>query len=159
MSPQPRRTTHDHDGDLVVFLIGMRINRPLRVRAWLPVLAAMPPMIAELSRHPELGMLGATSALGPGGPLVVQYWRDLASLHAYASAGGGRHRAAWTAFNRRARTAGDAVGIWHETYVVPAGHHESFYSAVPGFGLAAAVGSAPVGPGRERAAQRLGVPA
>ncbi|PPK98567.1 uncharacterized protein DUF4188 [Kineococcus xinjiangensis] len=157
MSARPVPTTHDHDGDLVVFLIGMRINRPLRIGAWLPVLRAMPPMLQELARRPELGMLHATSALGPGGPLVVQYWRDLASLQAYAHAEGGLHRAAWREFNARARRAGDAVGIWHETLVVPAGHHESVYVAAPGLGLAAAFGAVPVGRGRERAAQRLRV--
>ena len=28
----PARMTHDYDGDLVVFLIGMRINKPWDVR-------------------------------------------------------------------------------------------------------------------------------
>ena len=35
------RWTHTHEGDLTVFLIGMRINRIWRPDAWLPVLAAM----------------------------------------------------------------------------------------------------------------------
>ena len=157
MSAPPVPTTHDHDGDLVVFLIGMRVNRPLRVRAWLPPLLAMPAMLRELARDPESGLLHATSALGPDGPLVVQYWRDLASLHAYAHAAGGAHRRAWREFNARARRAGDAVTVWHETYAVPAGHHESFSSGGWVHGLAAAVGGAPIARGRERAAQRLEV--
>ncbi len=36
------RMTHDYDGDLVVFLIGMRINKPWRPDLWLPVFNAMP---------------------------------------------------------------------------------------------------------------------
>ena len=151
--------THDHDGDLVVFLIGMRINAPLKPWRWLPVLRAMPPMLRELAQHPELGMLHAVNALGPGGPLVVQYWRDEESLHAYAHAEGGLHRQAWRDFNALARRAGGDVGIWHETFVVPAGHHESFYGAVPRFGLAGAFGQVPVARGRERARQRLRLPA
>jgi hypothetical protein len=46
----PARMTHDYDGDLVVFLIGMRINKPWRPDLWLPVFFAMPAMLAELSK-------------------------------------------------------------------------------------------------------------
>mgnify|MGYP003693751701 CR=1 FL=1 len=46
----PSRMTHDHDGDLVLFLIGMRINKPWRPDLWLPVFNAMPAMLAELSK-------------------------------------------------------------------------------------------------------------
>ncbi|GAB7190541.1 DUF4188 domain-containing protein [Kineococcus sp. NUM-3379] len=155
----PARTTHDHDGDLVVFLIGMRINAPLQPWRWLPVLRAMPPMVAELSRQPELGALHTVNALGPGGPFLVQYWKDAASLHAYAHAPDGQHVAAWRQFNALARRAGDAVGIWHETFVVPAGHHESISVGMPPHGIAAAFGAVPVARGRERAGQRLRVPA
>ena len=155
--PVPRPTTHDHDGDLVVFLIGMRINALHKPWAWLPVLRAMPPMIEELSRQPELGVLHGYGALGPGGPFVVQYWRDVESLHAYAHAEGGLHLAAWRDFNARARRAGDAVGIWHETFVVPAGHAESVSVGMPPHGLGKAFGTIPVARGRERAAQRLRV--
>ena len=36
------RVTAELPGEFVVFLIGMRINKPLRVHQWLPVMAAMP---------------------------------------------------------------------------------------------------------------------
>ena len=42
------RLTANLEGDFVVFLIGMRINRPLRVDRWMPVAAAMPRMLKEL---------------------------------------------------------------------------------------------------------------
>ena len=38
---QNGRLTHDHRGELVVFMIGMRVNRWWRVRSWLPVLASI----------------------------------------------------------------------------------------------------------------------
>ena len=38
----PDRVTADLPGEFVVFLIGMRINRPLLVHKSLPVAAAMP---------------------------------------------------------------------------------------------------------------------
>ena len=45
---QAGRWTHDHDGGVVVFLIGARINKPLAVRRWWPVISAMPRMLREL---------------------------------------------------------------------------------------------------------------
>ena len=79
------RMTHDHDGELVVFLIGMRINRWWRPDLWLPVFNAMPPMLAELSKDPESGMLGYRLTLGEGGPLLIMYWDSHELLYAYAS--------------------------------------------------------------------------
>jgi hypothetical protein len=152
--PLSGRMTHEHDGELVVFLIGMRINRPWRPDLWLPVFGAMPRMLAELSQDPRSGLLGYRILLGAGGPTVVQYWSSAEKLQAYASAPEQQHRPAWTAFNRRARTAPGAVGIWHETYVVE--RAEAIYVAVPSMGLGAATSTVPVGRRTERAAQRLG---
>lgn len=150
----PARMTHDHDGDLVVFLIGMRVNRLWRPDLWLPVFAAMPKMLAELSQDRESGLLGYRILFGAGGPTVVQYWSSAEKLYAYAAQPDAEHRPAWTAFNRRARTVPGAVGIWHETYLVD--RAESVYVATPPMGLAAATGSVPVGRRGDRAAQRLG---
>lgn len=149
----PQRMTHQHDGDLVVFLIGMRVNRPWRPDLWLPVFGAMPKMLAELTEDPGSGLLGYRILLGAGGPTVVQYWSSTEQLYAYASAPEQEHRPAWTAFNRRARQAPGAVGIWHETYVVE--RAESIYVGTPPMGLAAATGSVPVGRRSDRATQRL----
>ena len=44
----PDRLTHALDGDVAVFLIGMTINKPWRPDRWVPVLAAMGPMLREL---------------------------------------------------------------------------------------------------------------
>lgn len=52
-----RRTTADAHGDVVVLLIGMRINRLWAVHQWLPVMFAMFRMLAELKRAPERGLL------------------------------------------------------------------------------------------------------
>ncbi|MFB6255318.1 MAG: monooxygenase family protein [Haloplanus sp.] len=38
----PERVTAEVEGDLVVFLIGMRINSLWKVHRWLPVFLAMP---------------------------------------------------------------------------------------------------------------------
>ena len=149
------RMTHDYNGDLVVFLLGMRINRPWRPDLWLPVFNAMPRMLAELSKDPDSGLLGYRLMIGAGGPLVVQYWSSSEKLYAYASDRTSEHRPAWAAFNRQVRKAPGAIGIWHETYVVE--RAESIYTGMPVSGLAAATTSIPVARRGETAAERLGV--
>ena len=54
---RPERLTAHMEGEFVVFLIGMRINQPLLVHKWLPVILAMPKMIKELYTQPEHGFL------------------------------------------------------------------------------------------------------
>lgn len=50
----PKRVTARIDGDFVVFLIGMRINKPWTVHKWLPVFRAMSRMIRGIrSRGPD----------------------------------------------------------------------------------------------------------
>ena len=41
----------------MVFLIGMRINKPWKIHKWLPVAQAMSSMLNELYRNPDLGLL------------------------------------------------------------------------------------------------------
>ncbi len=122
---QERRTAAA-EGDVVVFLIGMRINKLRRLRSWLPVFRAMPRMLRELSQDKESGLLHYRLVLG--GPrlfTVIQYWESKEKLLAYATDAGKEHRPAWTAYNRSARNAGGAVGIWHETCLVPGGRYEN----------------------------------
>ena len=53
------RLTASIEGEFVVFLIGMRINSPLKIHKWFPVAQAMPRMVNELYRQPELGFIHA----------------------------------------------------------------------------------------------------
>lgn len=133
----PGRYTAQSKEPFVVFLIGMRINRLLAVPSWTRVAAAMPRMIAELKRQPELGMLHAEFFLYWRGVAVLQYWRSFEQLHAYAHAKNAAHLPAWAEFNRRIGGNG-VVGIWHETYTVAPGHYETIYGNMPRFGLSAA---------------------
>jgi hypothetical protein len=135
MSVFPGRYTGSIDGDFVVFLIGMRINRPLKVHRWLPVFTAMPRMIRELQADPGSGFLGATQGFMTTGPTLIQYWRSFEHLERYARDPDGRHFPAWKRFNQTVRASGD-VGIWHETYRVAAGGGESIYGNMPRIGLA-----------------------
>ena len=122
------------DGDFVVFLIGMRINKPLKVHKWLPVALAMPRMLKEVSADPESGFLGCERFLG----VIVQYWRSFEHLERYARSHDGEHWPAWVEFNKKVRVASGDVGIWHETYKVAAGQYECVYGATPRIGLAKA---------------------
>lgn len=134
-----------------VFVIGMRVTRPWRVRAWLPVMAAMPKMLIHLRRRPEAGMLDARLYLGRS-LMVLSYWRSADDLRRFASDPDAPHLPVWRWFTRELADT-DSVGIWHETYVV--GEHESISSGMAPQGLARAVGWCPVGPGTATAAGRL----
>ena len=147
------RLTATLGGDFAVFLIGMRINRPLMIHKWLPVVNAMPRMLKELYRHPELGFIHAESWFSRT-VILVQYWRSMEQLLAYAANKRGEHLPAWRAFNRAVGTDG-SVGIWHETYAVSAGRYENIYINMPAFGLGKAGTLQPATGGRESAASRL----
>lgn len=121
------------EGSFCVFLIGMRINRPLKVHKWLPVMRAMPRMLRELADQPELGFLGSELWLGRT-VISLQYWRSAEDLIRYASAKDMAHAPAWAAFTRMVGDRGD-VGIWHETYAIAAGNYETIYHNMPPFGL------------------------
>jgi GH15 family glucan-1,4-alpha-glucosidase len=141
------------DSNFVVFLIGMRINQPLKIHKWLPVATAMPRMLTELYRHPELGFLHAESWFGRT-TIMVQYWRSMDQLLSYAKNREAAHLPAWHAFNKAVGTNG-SVGIWHETYAASPGSYENVYVNMPPFGLGRA-GSLQAASGhKQSAADRL----
>ncbi len=129
-----KRVTAQIEGDFVVFLIGVRINKPWKVHRWLPVFRAMPRMIRELEESPESGFLGHIMSLR----VIVQYWRSFDELEAYARNADQLHWPAWLDFNERVGGSRGDVGIWHETYRVRAGEYECVYSGMPPLGLAKA---------------------
>jgi len=127
------RMTATIEGDFVVFLIGMRLNQPLKIHKWWPVASAMPRMISELKRQPDLGLLHAEMWFSRT-LMLVQYWRSMDQLLAYATSKEAAHLPAWKAFNQSIGTDG-SVGIWHETFAIKAGNYESVYVNMPAFGL------------------------
>ena len=128
-----QRMTARMEGGFCVFLIGMRINRPLKIHKWFPVAQAMPRMLRELAGHKEYGFLGGHFWLGRT-IISLQYWRSQAHLIEYATNKNLQHSPAWTAFTRSVGDSGD-VGIWHETYVIGPGAYETIYHNMPPFGL------------------------
>jgi hypothetical protein len=149
-----RRVCAEIEGDFVVFLIGMRVNRWWKPWVWAPVFSAMGRMLPELFREPQLGLLAARTHFGFPNVMVVQYWRSYEALEAYASARDRAHLPAWQAFNKAIGSNGD-VGIWHETYRIAPGQYENVYNNMPPYGLGLAGTLQDASGGRARAMGRL----
>ena len=147
------RLTATLEGNFVVFLIGMRINNLWKVHKWLPVAKAMPRMITELYRQPDLGFIHAEMWFSRTF-IMVQYWRSMDQLLEYAKNRTAQHLPAWQEFNKTVGTDG-AVGIWHETYAASAGSYENVYVNMPAFGLGKAGTLQAAVAGRQSAAGRL----
>jgi hypothetical protein len=161
------RLTHAYEGPLALFLIGLRVHKPWKVGIVRQAGSAMPRMIAELEANrraaergeaEHLGYLGSRTTLDLKGPTVIQWWRSVDDIYAYANAATLEHRPAWLAFYRAATADPSAVTIWHETYAVQPGGVESLYGGPGAFGLADLAGTVPVGRHGETARERLGRP-
>ena len=148
------RFTAKMDEPFVVFIIGMRINKFLNIRKWIPTARAMGPMLKELYANPEKGFLGAEFFLYWRGPAILQYWRSFEDLERFARNPEDLHMPAWQRFNRSVGSDG-SVGIWHETYIVERANYEAIYSNMPVFGLAKATEHVRAVGGRETARRRL----
>jgi Domain of unknown function (DUF4188) len=136
------RYTSRTDKPLVLFLVGLRLNKLWAVHKWLPVFTAMPRMLAELDRKPEAGLLSHRLYRSGRIFLVQQYWDSFDKLMNYAHDTSGQHFPAWAAFNRAVGRDG-TVGIWHETYLIEPGKNETIYANMALFGLAGATNPCP----------------
>ena len=128
-----RRMTAEIDGDFVVFLIGARFNSKLQFARSLVDLGGrrgMKHMLDHLVAHPEKGLLAYEMGL----PTIVQYWRSFEQLEAFATDKDDPHLDVWREYWRRVGRD-DRTGIWHETYLVQAGHYEAVYGNMPPHGL------------------------
>ncbi|MFO0552054.1 MAG: DUF4188 domain-containing protein [Polyangiaceae bacterium] len=153
MLPTTQRVTALKDDGFAVFLIGMRINAWWKPWKWLPVGLAMPRMIQELQKQPELGFLGAESWFGRT-TVMLSYWQSKEHLFEFASRRNSTHLPAWRAFYKAIGKSAD-VGIWHETYSITRGAYENVYVNMPPFGLGAVAGVKPAEGAFARARQRM----
>jgi hypothetical protein len=129
----PRRMSAKIEGDFVIFLIGAQLNQWWRLGDFKWVGDAMKAMIAELEKRPESGFLGCESWVSLR-PVMIQYWRSSEQLIAYARNRDETHYPVWVRFNKELAKR-TSVGIWHETYVIPAGNYECVYNNMQTFGL------------------------
>ncbi|MER7446183.1 DUF4188 domain-containing protein [Microbacterium sp. NPDC097977] len=149
-----RYTAAPYSADVTVFLIGMRANRWWDLRRVWWTASKMPPMLQHLATHPDSGMLGVHSWFGRT-TILLSYWESPEHLQRFAADRDAPHLQPWRDFMRTLQGTG-SVGVWHETYQVPAADLETVYVDMPLFGLAAATAHAPVGAGTKTARQRLG---
>jgi Domain of unknown function (DUF4188) len=125
------RKTVVRDEPFVVFLIGARVNKWWLLPIALPILAKFRSMLNELVANPESGLLGFQS-LGLGGS--IQYWKSVEHLNAYAADKTQTHEPVWRQYFKKLFKP-EAVGIWHETYVIAPESYECIYTNMPAFGL------------------------
>ena len=149
------RYTAAVNGEFVVFLIGMRFNKLWKIHRWMPVFVAMPRMLRVLQKNPDRGLLNARLAFGGRTITSIQYWRSFEHLERFARNPDDPHLEPWRRFNKKIGASGD-VGVYHETYKVHPGDHESIYSNMTKMGLAAAGTHLSVDAAREAARQRMG---
>jgi hypothetical protein len=114
----------------------------------------MPRMLRELFAKPELGLLHAQYFITWRNVMVLQYWRSYDQLHTYAHDRDKQHLPAWVAFNQATR-GNEAVGVYHESYLMTPGTYETIYVNMPLFGLAKAGVAVPAVGSMQNAASRL----
>lgn len=133
--------TAEIDGDFVVFLIGARFNKRHLVQSFMDLggRRGMKHMLDFLVSHPDRGLL----AYEMGIPTIVQYWRSLDHLEAFANNKDDPHLEVWRQYWRRVGRS-DRTGIWHETFLVNAGNYEAVYGNMPPRGLGKAGRLVPV---------------
>jgi Domain of unknown function (DUF4188) len=100
------RYTARAEKPVVVFLIGIRVNKLLAVGKWFPVTLTMSRMLAELTTRPDSGLLFYRRYISGRVLLVQEYWESFDKLLAYAHDRSGQHFPAWAAFNRAIGTMG-----------------------------------------------------
>ncbi|WP_426997902.1 DUF4188 domain-containing protein [Pseudarthrobacter sp. N5] len=152
------RFTADLERESVtVFLIGMRANRWWKLGTVARVAAAMPRMLRHLANNPASGMLGCEQWFGRT-TVLLSYWESPEHLRKFAADSESPHLEPWRRFMKELAGRGD-IGVWHETYQVPAAGVEVVYNGMPLFGLAKATTHVPIGTGSNTAKQRMGRPA
>ena len=134
----------DNREDLVVFLIGIRMNQTWKLtKNAAEAGQAMRRMLLELEQNPHLGCLGTESYVGDNADgsttLVVQYWQSPDHLRRWAQSSQSEHYHPWRQLMKLGRET-DELGFWHETFLVRGGEYETVYVNCPAFHLAAARG-------------------
>jgi len=139
----------------VLFLIGMRFNQLWRVWKWFPVVVAMPRMLIELQKNPDLGLVGRPRTFLSGKTILVwQYWASFEQLTEYSRSQSAAHLPAWRNFNKKVRDNG-SVGIYHETIMLSDRTVETVYGNMPTFGLALVTGAVPAAQRGQTAKARI----
>jgi hypothetical protein len=150
----PGRYTARVDRPVVVFAIGMRLNRPHAVHRWARPMTNTVRMWWHVQRRRPSGYLGGYLFVYWCGVGMMQYWEDVDQLVAFSHDTTQPHLAAWRQLASLTRND-QTFGYWHETYEVAPGTSESIYGSMPRFGLAGAAPHEPIRTATESAHARL----
>lgn len=74
------------------------------------------------------------------GTLLVQYWRSMEHLQAYARSRTNKHNPAWKILFKKGKETTD-YGFWHEAFEVKAGKYDAIYVNMPPILLGNCVGT------------------
>lgn len=158
--PIEQKVATDRSEEFVVFHIGVRINSLWKLHRWLPIVLIAPRMVRELVSDPDSGLLGNRTVVGPGIRNIgfVQYWDSFEALREYARDSDRLHLSAWKEYYEDGTKEDNAVGIWHETYVIDPDEYETVYNNMPPHGLGACDDTeiVPASDQRNTAAGRIG---
>lgn len=151
----PGRHQADLHGEVILFPIGMKINRWWAVHKWgKPLINTIRLWRHVQTKHPSGYLSGYLFAYSRGVGMM-QYWQDFESLEAFAHDDSQPHLSSWRQLV--AQTGRDQTfGYWHETYVIDSTNAETIYGSMSPFGLGAAVGHAPIDGTSQSARNRLG---
>jgi len=133
----------DVEGDIVVYINGMRLTKLRVLPQWILAGRKLAAMFERLEADPESGFLGYQPAfMGLRTGAEIQYWRSLDELEHFARDREDLHVPAWNWYNETVDSGG-GVGFWAELYVVDADDYETFYRNMPPIGLGAVGGLRP----------------
>jgi hypothetical protein len=134
MSTYPKRLAAEMDGEFVVYINGMRLNKLRAIHKYLIAGRKLAAMFDRLEADPDSGFLGYEPAIrGLRSGAAIQYWRSLEDLRAFAQDSDDHHVGAWKWANESIRKG--EIGFWAELYVIGDENYETFYRDVPPIGL------------------------
>lgn len=133
----PGRYTAEFKDTIIVFVIGMRVNRLFALHKWLLPTFNTLRLWIHVKTNPPKGYLYGYLYLYCRGIGMMQYWHDFTALETFSHDKNQPHYKAWSQL--ALQTESDKTfGYWHETYEINPNRTEAIYGSMPRFGLAAA---------------------
>ena len=135
----------DIEGDIVVYISGMRLNKLRAIPQWIAAGRTLAKMFDRLEADPDSGFLGYQPAfMGIRTGAAIRYWRSLEDLKRFVRDQNDLHVPTWKWYNETVDIDG-GVRFWAELYVVESGRYETFYRNIDPTGLGAVGGLRPDG--------------
>lgn len=120
------------DGDFVLFIVGMRINRLCAIHIW-PAILLRALRIIRSATPGANGLLSREIVISGKGIALITYWDDFDQWEEFGNSDN-HHRSSWKYFYERVINS-KAVGLWHELYSIKQGEYQTIYMQMPPKGL------------------------